>query len=93
LLAALLALTSLESHVGLPEVVPEYQGHPGNSAVIAGFLFLETNYSEGNQVSRVGDHRPIISELSVTTKIFIFGELVCFTTCSGNLAIFRCYCV
>jgi hypothetical protein len=54
LLAALLALTFLESHVGLPAIVPEYQGHPGNSAVIAGFLFLETNYSEGNQVSREG---------------------------------------
>ena len=37
LLAALLALTFLESHVGLPAIVPEYQGHPGNCAVIAGF--------------------------------------------------------
>ena len=54
LLAALLALTFLKSHVGLPAIVSEYQGHPGNSAVIAGFLFLETNYSEGNQVSKEG---------------------------------------
>jgi hypothetical protein len=36
LLAALLALTFLELHVGLPTVT-EYQGHPGNSAVVAGF--------------------------------------------------------
>jgi hypothetical protein len=28
LLAALLALTFLESHVRLPAVVPEYEGHP-----------------------------------------------------------------
>jgi len=54
LLAALLALTFLESHVGLPAIVPEYQGHPGNSAVIAGFLLLETNYCEGNQMSKEG---------------------------------------
>jgi len=42
LLVTLLALTFLESHVGLPAIVPEYQGHPGNSAVKAGFLLLET---------------------------------------------------
>jgi hypothetical protein len=42
LLAALLALVFLESHIGLPAIVPEYQGHSRNSTFIAGFLFWET---------------------------------------------------
>jgi hypothetical protein len=31
LLAALLVLTFFKSHVGLPAIVSEYQGHTGNS--------------------------------------------------------------
>jgi hypothetical protein len=41
-LAALLTLKFLESGVGLPEIVPEYQRHPGNNAHKAGCFILET---------------------------------------------------
>jgi len=77
MLAALLALTFLESHVGLLEIVPEYQGHSGNSAVIAEFLFLETNYSEGNQGSKEGwgpqTHKSIVNH-----KNFYFQRINMF---------------
>jgi hypothetical protein len=79
LLAALLALTFFKSHVGLPAIVSEYQGHTGNSDVIAGFLFLGTNYSKGNLVSKEGWGPQTYNKLIVNhNKKFYFQRISVF---------------
>jgi hypothetical protein len=49
--------TFLESQVGLSTTVSEFQGLPGNDALIPAISFLETrrNHKGPNQVSDVGN--------------------------------------